>query len=174
MPKTGSPVNSRTGRTPWRNKPPRQAKNWMSWRRGWRSAIPAATIPRRAHCWRNWSTTPRDHARVHWPSKSCRGWKHPAAKAHRIFARRCEAGATLNRRHDDAQALSVACRERAEMDLTFLWDKQREQFAIGYDVERDKRDAARYDLLASEARILSYVAISQGQVPPSHWFKLGR
>lgn len=85
-----------------------------------------------------------------------------------------ETRATLNRRRDDAQALAVACRERAEMDLTFLWDKQREQFAIGYDVERDKRDAARYDLLASEARILSYVAIAQGQVPPSHWFKLGR
>ena len=85
-----------------------------------------------------------------------------------------ETGATLNRRHDDAQALTAACRERATMDLSFLWDKQREQFAIGYDVERDKRDAARYDLLASEARILSYVAIAQGQVPPSHWFKLGR
>ncbi|HKV65133.1 MAG TPA: glucoamylase family protein, partial [Rhodanobacteraceae bacterium] len=85
-----------------------------------------------------------------------------------------ETDATLNRRHDDAQALAAACRERAAMDLSFLWDKQREQFAIGYDVERDKRDAARYDLLASEARILSYVAIAQGQVPPSHWFKLGR
>jgi len=85
-----------------------------------------------------------------------------------------EAGATLNRRRDDAQALAVACRERSDMDLSFLWDKQREQFAIGYDVERDKRDAACYDLLASEARILSYVAIAQGQVPPSHWFKLGR
>src|SRR5690348_171314 len=85
-----------------------------------------------------------------------------------------ETRATLNRRHDDAQALAVACRERADMDLTFLWDEEREQFAIGYNVERDKRDAARYDLLASEARILSYVAIAQGQVPPSHWFKLGR
>ncbi|HEX7369100.1 MAG TPA: glucoamylase family protein [Rhodanobacteraceae bacterium] len=82
--------------------------------------------------------------------------------------------ATINRRRDDARALAAACRERAAMDLSFLWDKQREQFTIGYDVERDKRDAARYDLLASEARILSYVAIAQGQVPPSHWFKLGR
>ncbi|MDE2223766.1 MAG: cyclic beta 1-2 glucan synthetase, partial [Xanthomonadaceae bacterium] len=85
-----------------------------------------------------------------------------------------DTGATLNRRRDDAQALAAACRERANMDLSFLWDKQREQFAIGYDAERDKRDAARYDLLASEARILSYIAIAQGQVPPSHWFKLGR
>jgi cellobiose phosphorylase len=85
-----------------------------------------------------------------------------------------EMRATLNRRRDDARALAAACRERAEMDLSFLWDKQREQFTIGYDVDRDKRDGGRYDLLASEARILSYVAIAQGQVPPSHWFKLGR
>ncbi|HEU0276985.1 MAG TPA: glucoamylase family protein [Rhodanobacteraceae bacterium] len=81
---------------------------------------------------------------------------------------------TLQRRHDDAAALAVRCREFAAMDLAFLWDPQREQFAIGYNVERDKRDAGRYDLLASEARMLSYVAIAQGQVAPSHWFQLGR
>jgi cellobiose phosphorylase len=85
-----------------------------------------------------------------------------------------EMDATLNRRRDDALALATACRELANMDLSFLWDDKREQFTIGYDVERDKRDSGRYDLLASEARILSYVAIAQGQVPSSHWFKLGR
>ncbi|MGH8111376.1 MAG: glucoamylase family protein, partial [Rhodanobacteraceae bacterium] len=85
-----------------------------------------------------------------------------------------EVAATLNRRRDDARALAAICRERADMDLSFLWDDQRQQFTIGYNVDRDKRDAGRYDLLASEARILSYVAIAQGQVPPSHWFKLGR
>ncbi|MGH8145438.1 MAG: GH36-type glycosyl hydrolase domain-containing protein [Rhodanobacteraceae bacterium] len=81
---------------------------------------------------------------------------------------------TLNRRHDDADALGARCRELAAMDLSFLWDKRREQFTIGYDVAHDKRDAAHYDLLASEARILSYVGIAQGQVPSAHWFKLGR
>ncbi|MBN8737029.1 MAG: cyclic beta 1-2 glucan synthetase [Xanthomonadales bacterium] len=85
-----------------------------------------------------------------------------------------ELGATLNRQRDDAQALSARCRAFANMDLAFLWDERREQFTIGYDVERDRRDASHYDLLASEARILSYVAIAQGQVPPTHWFKLGR
>ncbi|TAN05203.1 MAG: cyclic beta 1-2 glucan synthetase [Rhodanobacteraceae bacterium] len=99
---------------------------------------------------------------------------HGSAHAPDLCAALREAGATLNRRRDDARALATACRERAGMDLKFLWDEDREQFAIGYNVERDKRDAGRYDLLASEARILSYVAIAQGQVPPSHWFKLGR
>lgn len=81
---------------------------------------------------------------------------------------------TLQRRHDDAAAMATRCRELAQADLGFLWDARREQFCIGYDVARDKRDASRYDLLASESRILSYVAIAQGQVPPSHWFELGR
>ncbi len=81
---------------------------------------------------------------------------------------------TLSRRRDDAAALAARCRELAQMDLSFLWDRRRRQFSIGYDVARDKRDSGRYDLLASEARILSYVAIAQGQVPSSHWFTLGR
>ncbi|MGH8125635.1 MAG: glucoamylase family protein, partial [Rhodanobacteraceae bacterium] len=85
-----------------------------------------------------------------------------------------ELRATLNRRRDDAAALAARCRELATMDLSFLWDKGRQQFVIGYDVERDKRDGGHYDLLASESRILSYVAIAQGQVPPTHWFQLGR
>jgi len=85
-----------------------------------------------------------------------------------------ELRATLNRQHDDALALAVQCRAFATVDLEFLFDERREQFVIGYDVERDKRDASHYDLLASEARTLSYVAIAQGQVPPTHWFKLGR
>ena len=85
-----------------------------------------------------------------------------------------EMQATLNRRRDDALALAAACRGLATMDLSFLWDKRRQQFSIGYDVERDQCDDGHYDLLASEARILSYVAIAQGQVSPSHWFKLGR
>ncbi|MGH8214984.1 MAG: GH36-type glycosyl hydrolase domain-containing protein [Rhodanobacteraceae bacterium] len=85
-----------------------------------------------------------------------------------------ELQATLNRRGDDALALATRCRELAAMDLTFLWNERRGQFTIGYDVTRGKRDAGHYDLLASEARILSYVAIAQGQVPPTHWFQLGR
>ena len=32
----------------------------------------------------------------------------------------------------------------------------------------------RYDLLASEARLTSFIAIAKGDVPVSHWFHLGR
>ena len=60
------------------------------------------------------------------------------------------------------------------MDFTALYDDTRRLFRIGMDVERDWAGDAHYDLLASEARILSYVALMLGQVPQAHWFALGR
>jgi len=64
--------------------------------------------------------------------------------------------------------------EFAQMDFTFLFDSARSLFSIGYNVAERRRDASFYDLLASEARLGSYVAIAQGQVPQDHWFALGR
>ena len=61
-----------------------------------------------------------------------------------------------------------------EMDLAALYDGRRELFAIGVDVESGRVSQSRYDLLASESRILSYVAMMLGQVPPRHWRRLGR
>ncbi|MDB6127675.1 MAG: Cellobiose phosphorylase, partial [Verrucomicrobia bacterium] len=64
--------------------------------------------------------------------------------------------------------------EFAAMDFTFLFDEGRNLFAIGYNVDEHRRDNSYYDLLASEARLTSYVAIAQGQVPQDHWFSLNR
>jgi len=61
-----------------------------------------------------------------------------------------------------------------EMDLAALYDEGRELFRIGYDVEADRASQSHYDLLASEARILSYAAMMLGQVPAKHWQRLGR
>jgi hypothetical protein len=65
-----------------------------------------------------------------------------------------------------------------EMNFRFLHDRQRQIFAIGYrlaDAEGPGRlDPSFYDLLASEARLASFVAIAKGDVPDSHWFHLGR
>ena len=47
-------------------------------------------------------------------------------------------------------------------------------FSIGFNVTERRRDTSFYDLLASEARLCSYVAIALGQVPQDHWFSLGR
>jgi cellobiose phosphorylase len=62
----------------------------------------------------------------------------------------------------------------AEMDFTFLFDPARKLFATGYNMAGRKRDNSFYDLLASECRLTSYVAVAQGQVPQEHWFALGR
>ncbi|MEO7271306.1 MAG: glucoamylase family protein [Vicinamibacterales bacterium] len=65
-----------------------------------------------------------------------------------------------------------------EIDFRFLFDAKRQLFAIGYtlpDADNPGRlDVSFYDLLASEARLASFVAIAKGHVPEVHWFRLGR
>src|SRR6185312_13779683 len=47
-------------------------------------------------------------------------------------------------------------------------------FAIGYRASEGALDQNCYDLLASEARLASFIAIAKADVPASHWFRLGR
>src|SRR5437588_466667 len=72
------------------------------------------------------------------------------------------------------ETLASQCDELAGMDFSFLFDKARNLFAIGFNVTEGRRDLSFYDLLASEARLCSYLAIAVGQVPQEHWFALGR
>ena len=60
------------------------------------------------------------------------------------------------------------------MDFKFLYDEKRKIFAIGHNVSESRRDESFYDLLASESRLASYFAISKGDIPDEHWFRLGR
>jgi len=66
------------------------------------------------------------------------------------------------------------CRLLGAMDYEFLYDSSCDLLTIGYDVSERRRDPACYDLLASEARLASFLLIAQGQVPQKHWFSLGR
>jgi cyclic beta-1,2-glucan synthetase len=61
-----------------------------------------------------------------------------------------------------------------EMDFGFLFDKSRKLFSIGYRTTDGSLDSNCYDLLASEARLTSFIAIAKGDVQSSHWFHLGR
>jgi cyclic beta-1,2-glucan synthetase len=70
--------------------------------------------------------------------------------------------------------LADRCRRLAVMDFEFLYDTSCGLLAIGYDVSERRRDPSCYDLLASEARLASFLLIAQGQVPQKHWFSLGR
>jgi cyclic beta-1,2-glucan synthetase len=60
------------------------------------------------------------------------------------------------------------------MDFAFLFDDTRKLFSIGYRVADGSLDQNYYDLLASEARLASFIAVAKGEAPPSHWFHLGR
>ncbi|MEO6596410.1 MAG: glucoamylase family protein, partial [Planctomycetota bacterium] len=64
------------------------------------------------------------------------------------------------------------------MHWQFLLDKKRGVFATGFrlaDAEGPGRlDISHYDLLASEARLASFLAIARGEVPQAHWFRLSR
>ena len=64
--------------------------------------------------------------------------------------------------------------EFARMEFGFLYDKSRHLQTVGYNVEDRRIDSSYYDLLASEARLSSFVAIAQDQVPQESWFALGR
>jgi cyclic beta-1,2-glucan synthetase len=87
-----------------------------------------------------------------------------------------EHGATAAR---DLRARLDAVAETAHglaeaVDFRFLLDEPRQLFAIGYRVGDGVLDEGRYDLLASEARLASFVAIARGEAPAAHWFRLGR
>ena len=60
------------------------------------------------------------------------------------------------------------------MDFSFLYESERKLFTIGYHPESFTPDDSYYDLLASEARLASLVAIARNDVPVEHWFRLSR
>ncbi|WP_338605599.1 GH36-type glycosyl hydrolase domain-containing protein [Desulfoferula mesophila] len=60
------------------------------------------------------------------------------------------------------------------MGMGFLYDAQRRLFNIGYNVSEQRLDSSYYDLLASEARLASFVAIARGDVPNNHWLAMSR
>ena len=61
-----------------------------------------------------------------------------------------------------------------EMQFGFLLDPARQLLSIGYQSAEGTLDPSCYDLLASEARLASFIAIAKGDIAPKHWFKLGR
>jgi cyclic beta-1,2-glucan synthetase len=78
------------------------------------------------------------------------------------------------KRISDLREMALHCRELGDIEFEFLYDNCRRLLAIGYDVGEHRRDSSFYDLLASEARVASFVAIAQGKLPQDNWFSLGR
>ncbi|MES2877467.1 MAG: glucoamylase family protein [Pseudomonadota bacterium] len=73
------------------------------------------------------------------------------------------------------QALANDCEHLAvQADYSFLYHRKRHLFHIGYRVAELELDAGFYDLLASEARLTSLLAVAKGDVSVRHWSSLGR
>ena len=70
--------------------------------------------------------------------------------------------------------LALKCNELAEIDYDFLYYRAQHLLTIGYNVDEQRKDSGFYDLLASEARLTTFVAIAQGKLPQDSWFALGR
>ena len=97
---------------------------------------------------------------------------HLIAVAQACRALRGEGGAG-----SDAALERIAARCDAlcgAMDFSGLYDRKRQLFHIGLRVDDMALDASYYDLLASESRLLSFLAIAKGDVPRRHWSALGR
>ncbi|MHB1315925.1 MAG: GH36-type glycosyl hydrolase domain-containing protein [Christensenellales bacterium] len=80
---------------------------------------------------------------------------------------------------ETAVKLSRETAKRAEdyvngMDFSLLYNKKISLLSIGLDMDQNKLNCSHYDLLASEARQTSFIAIAKGDVEPKHWSKLNR
>ena len=85
-----------------------------------------------------------------------------------------EAGRVARERITELEQLSSQIGELTSMETEFLYDRSRHLFTIGYSVSEHRADSSYYDMLASEARLGSFVAIAQGKAPQESWFALGR
>jgi len=74
----------------------------------------------------------------------------------------------------DCERLAHQAAALATANHEFLYDRTRHLLAIGFNVDEHRRDTSFYDLLASEARLSTFVAIAQGELPQESWFALGR
>ena len=77
--------------------------------------------------------------------------------------------------HARLQLAADIAREMWEhTDFSMLYDEHRRLFSIGYNLGEGRLDPSYYDLLASECRLASFLAIAKGDVTQEHWFRLGR
>src|SRR4029079_18035536 len=85
-----------------------------------------------------------------------------------------QAAARANERLAEIEALALQADGLSAHEYEFLYDESRHLLAIGYQVQDQRRDPGYYDLLASEARLSSFVGIAAGRLPQESWFALGR
>ena len=86
-----------------------------------------------------------------------------------------DAGPRFQLARQRLQALAGRCETLADQaEFGFLHHRKRQLFHLGWRVAEQQLDAGFYDLLASESRLTSLLAIAKGDVPVRHWTALGR
>ena len=76
---------------------------------------------------------------------------------------------------EELQEISTIVKDIIEnTDFSYLYSKEHRIFSIGFNIEENKLTDSYYDLLASEARQASLVAIAKNDVPSKHWNNLSR
>ncbi len=143
------------------------ASAWTELQSGFSFRPPLEVIP--AICDHAMGVLQRLHALLHDDEQDAIDWCDSLAT--KLQAARTSVSELLN------ELLVVSDRAEAyiqAMNFRFLYDTQRKVFHIGYNVDSGRLDSSYYDLLASEARITSLLAIAKGNVPQSHWLYLAR
>lgn len=64
--------------------------------------------------------------------------------------------------------------EHARMDFAFLYSEATSLLSVGYNCDTNMPDKSHYDLLPSEIRLTSFLAIATNQLPLKSWYALGR
>ena len=81
---------------------------------------------------------------------------------------------SINTNEKIANMIKLVDKLITNTNFAVLYDEKKRLFSIGYDVEENKLTNSYYDLLASEARQASYVAIAKKDISPKHWNNLSR
>jgi cyclic beta-1,2-glucan synthetase len=111
----------------------------------------------------------RAHVGTEAQRKATREWARAVGEGFTSGRTACQRGLSRLKRESEA-----AHKLWSEMDFELLYDPSREVFSIGFNSTQGILDNSYYDMLASECRLASYVAIAKGDVPQEHWFKLSR
>jgi len=81
----------------------------------------------------------------------------------------------LSKLQADVAVIAAEAERHAEaMDYRFLLEESRQLLSVGYDGVSEELNSACYDLLASEARIATFLAVAKGDIPQQSWFRLER
>jgi hypothetical protein len=73
------------------------------------------------------------------------------------------------------QGMADRCEQLSdEMGFAMLVDKDRNLLSIGLDAASNELNKSCYDLLASEARTATFIAVAKGEAIQDSWFRLGR